>query len=268
MKEYNNTDRQLHWLSQVIARVNRTFVPLQTDDSHTNLYYDGLRSGIVGRWIDSPIGKIILYLDFDSMNFKWMDHKLNILDEVSAFDKGLPELVIEVSKELGNLGMKTEGLDVPMHFEIPDYGIVSLSDGDITTGGLERWMFYREIVNHACFEILAYLQSTGEIRIWPHHFDTGIYAQLSKQFELGFGLAMEDSMIGEPYFYMAAYSSGSVINNMHPAELSEGRWESGGQWKGAVLPFSNIPYSSYYKALHVIRKFIKEGTSWYLQNQD
>ncbi len=40
MQEYNNSDRQIHWLSQVMAKANRAYVPEQKDDSHTNLYFD------------------------------------------------------------------------------------------------------------------------------------------------------------------------------------------------------------------------------------
>ena len=265
MQEYNNTDRQLHWLSQVIAS---TFVPEQTDDSHTNLYFDGFSSGIIGRWIDSPAGKIILYLDLESMSFKWKDYKLTILDEVSVFNKGLIELGVETGKKLHQLGMKTEGLDMPMHFEIPDYGIHSLNKGDISTGGLKSWMFYREMANLACFEMLGYLQSTSEIRIWPHHFDTGIYTLVSEQLGMGFGLAIEDPMIGEPYFYLAGYSSGSTINYNQLFKLSAGRWETDAHWKGAVLPLNEVPGSSNTVSLQVIRKFIADAASWYLKNQD
>ena len=48
MQEYINTDRQLHWLSQVITKVNRSFVPAEKDDSHTNLYFDVIQKGIYG----------------------------------------------------------------------------------------------------------------------------------------------------------------------------------------------------------------------------
>lgn len=38
LSSYNAADRQLHWLSQVIARINRMFVSPKEDDSHTNLF--------------------------------------------------------------------------------------------------------------------------------------------------------------------------------------------------------------------------------------
>ncbi len=55
MQAYIKTDRQLHWLSQVIAKINRTYVPKKNDDSHTNLYFDNLGKRITGRWIDRSL---------------------------------------------------------------------------------------------------------------------------------------------------------------------------------------------------------------------
>ena len=57
-----------------------------------------------------------------------------------------------------------------------------------------------------------FLQTNVEARIWPHHFDTGIYAMPNEDIGLGFGLAMNDGLVGEPYFYLAAYKSEGAID--------------------------------------------------------
>ena len=51
MQEYNNIDKKIHQLSQIIAKVNRTFVPKKADDSHTNFFFDPLSHRLYGRWI-------------------------------------------------------------------------------------------------------------------------------------------------------------------------------------------------------------------------
>ena len=174
MQEYSNSDRHIHWLSQVLAKVNRAYVPEQEDDSHTNLYFDDIGKRILGRWIDGPKGKMILGLD-----------------------------------------------------------------------------------------MLGYLQAESEIRIWPHHFDTGIYTMVSDNLGLGFGLAMKDALLGEAYFYISGYGAESPLEYQNLPNLSAGRWESGEQWKGAVLPLSDLPDSSHEEAIQVIRSFIKEATDWF-----
>lgn len=268
MQEYIKTDRILHWLSQVLTKVNRTFVPEEEDDSHTNLHFDVLGSRIYGRWISTPSGKIIFYLDLESLSFRWMDQKRTILHEKSVLNAGLKDLEGDAGAFLAKLGKNTEGLEDPLHFELPDYGIKRLSQEDITLSGLQSWEYYRELANMASFGMLCYLQEESEIRIWPHHFDTGIYTQITEQLGIGFGLAMEDPMVGEPYFYLSAYAGDSTINYSRLNDLSSGRWETQASWKGAVLPLSDLPASSKPEALKVIGRFIKEATSWYFKPED
>ena len=45
----------------------------------------------------------------------------------------------------------------------------------------------------------------SEVRIWPHHFDTGIYLEVNSKLGIGFGWAMADKMIDQPYFYFTPY---------------------------------------------------------------
>ena len=55
MEGYTYADQKLHFLTQVIAKANRSYVPTKPDDSHTNLYFDTLDNRIVGRWPGSAI---------------------------------------------------------------------------------------------------------------------------------------------------------------------------------------------------------------------
>jgi hypothetical protein len=266
MQEYNNTDRQIHWLSQVLAKTNRAYVPEQKDDSHTNLYFDTLQQRILGRWIEGPGGRIILALHLQSLSFQWLDEKQNILQEVSVLNKPMDQLEKNVSDYPASLSMRTDAFSQPMHFEIPDYEIIKLNREDISKEGLQRWIYYRDLANVVCQNMLGYLQAEGEIRIWPHHFDTGIYIQVNEDLAIGFGLAMEDAMIGDAYYYMSGYRGESEISYLDLIQLSAGKWETGEQWKGAVLPLRDIPDSSSKDALKMIRLFIREASSWFLKN--
>ena len=264
MQAYIKTDRQLHWLSQVIAKTNRTYVPEKSDDSHTNLYFDHLGKRITGRWMDGPDGKIMLNLDLKSMGIKWINRSLTTLHEVAVFNSDMGELEQKAGTYLQSLGMNTEGLSKPLHFEIPDYQIEKIDEGDISSDGLKSWIWYRELANRACPHMLGYLQMESEIRIWPHHFDTGIYLQVSENLGLGFGLAMEDSVVGSPYFYIAGYGGEPSISYKNVAPLRYGRWETGAQWNGAVLPLDELPDGSADEAGKTIGTFIKETAGWFL----
>ncbi len=63
MQEYNKADQQLHLLCQIIGKANRTYVPEKADESHTNLYFDSWGDKILGRWIQTDSGNVIVALD-------------------------------------------------------------------------------------------------------------------------------------------------------------------------------------------------------------
>ena len=264
MQQYIQTDRQLHWLSQVIARINRTFVHAEEDDSHTSLFFDAMGSRLFGRWIDTPEGKKILSCLLPVRRFEWLDDRHNALSSFEFGGKDNDTLIAEAARYLNSAGVDIEGVFKPIHYEIPEYGFDHLEMDDPGTGGLEKWIYFRELANQACFGLTGYLQSESEVRIWPHHFDTGIYLAAGEELGLGFGLAMEDRMVGEPYFYLAGYSTGSAISYRRLPDLKEGHWETGSAWQGAVLPLSKLVGDSPGEAMTTIRKFILLATTWYL----
>lgn len=171
-----------------------------------------------------------------------------------------------VSQYPGSLHMRTEEFSRPLHFEIPDYNIEKLNEEDISEDGLKSWIYFRHLANMACQDMLGYLQTESEICIWPHHFDTGIYTQVTESLGLGFGLAMEDVMLGQAYFYMSGYHTEYPISYVNLKQLSAGKWETGEHWNGAVLPINAIPHASGEEALKMIRTFIKETSTWFLNN--
>lgn len=263
MQVYNNTDRQLHWLSQVIAKVNKAFVTEKADDSHTNLFYDPVGDKLTGRWIESPEGEILLSLNLDTMQFEWLDKTLKPLQAFTIFDKSIQQLEKDAAKYPAKFGMETAAISQPLHFEIPDYGIKNITEKDIAGEGLAIWKFYRQLANDNCFTILGYTQSESEVRIWPHHFDTGIYAQVTNDMGIGFGLAMKDEMAGNAYFYLSGYKSSGSINYVDLPGLSHGSWETG-TWKGAILRLDEISVGPIEQAGKIVKSFIKEAVDWFL----
>lgn len=263
MQGYNKTDKQLHWLSQVIAKINKAFVAEKADDSHTNLYYDPVGDKLTGRWIESLQGGILLSLNLESMQFEWLDKSLKPQEAFTIFDKSIQQLEKDAANYPVNLGMETAAIFESLHFEIPDYGIKSLSEKDFSGEGIAAWKFYRQLANEACQNLLGYLQENGEVRIWPHHFDSGIYTQITDELGIGFGLAMKDELAGIAYFYLSGYKSSGSINYVDLPKLNRGHWETG-TWKGAVLRMDEIPGTSIEQAGKIVKSFIKEAVDWFL----
>lgn len=257
MQEYNQTDKQIHWLSQVIAKANKAFVPEKADDSHTNLGFDNIGGRLFSRWIDGLDGAVILSLNLQKQAFEWLDENQNSLDEVPITGKSMEQLEKAVSRYPELLKMQTNTFFSPLHFEIPDYGIESLAKNDLSDEGHQQWTFFRTLANRACLEMLGYLQKEEEVRIWPHHFDTGIYTMATKQLGLGFGLAVKDAMVGQPYFYLSGYNQQAPLSYENLHQLTYGAWETKGQWKGAILPLDVLEGFSEEKAGNMIRKFME-----------
>lgn len=264
MQEYDKTDKRIHWLSQVITKANRTFLPAKDDDSHTNLYFDSIANRLFGRWIDVPRGKIILSLNLQSDSFDWLDEKLSVLDRVTVYNRTMDQLEKAVSEYPASIQLNTEKFFSPLHFDIPDYAIDTLADKDLSPEGIKQWIYYRELANRACLNMMGYVQLESEIRIWPHHFDTGVYTMVTAHLGLGFGLAMNDGMVGQPYFYLSGYNEQNPISYENLEQLTKGSWKTGEQWNGAVFPLNSLEAFSEKEAGSMIRTFIKEATDWFL----
>jgi len=265
MQDYIKTDQQMHWLSQLIAKVNRTYVPKREDDGHTNLFFDNIANRIPGRWIETGKDQVIFGLNIQYQRFEFIDKSSKVLHNISVFNKSMEELEYETADFLKSLKLNTRQFYEPLHFEIPDYGIKKLNPDNVSSKGINDWMFYRTIANQSAQSFLGHLQTDGEIRIWPHHFDTGVYAMITRGLGIGYGLAMKDDMVGEPYFYLAGYKSKHSIQYENMNQLAFGKWITGPNWYGAILPFSAVFGFSETVFRDVIETFIYESVKWYLR---
>ncbi len=186
MQEYNHIDQCIHQLSQIIAKANRTFVPKQPDDSHTNLYFDPISHRIYGRWIKWKNSSIILSLNLRSNRLEWLDKTIEVLDSVSIVDQNFDQLEGLVEVSMDKLGLDSEGFRQPLHFQITTYDFLDKPIKAFHPDHLKEWEFYRGYANDVSYSLLGYLQEDSEVRIWPHHFDTGIYVEIAHQVGLGF----------------------------------------------------------------------------------
>lgn len=265
MQEYIKTDQQLHWLAQLIAKVNRTYVPKRDDDGHTNMFFDSIASRILGRWIEAGKNQVIFSLNIQYQRFEFIDKSAKVLHNIPVFHKSMEEMEHETAVFLKSLNLDTKQFYEPLHFEIPDYGIKKLNPDSVSSQGVNNWMFYRTIAAHSAQSFLGHLQTDGEIRIWPHHFDTGVYTMVTPDLGIGYGLAMKDDMVGEPYFYLAGYNSHQPIQYENMNQLTTGKWKTGPDWHGAVLAFSAISEFSTIVVRDVVDTFIYETVKWYLK---
>jgi len=257
MQNYTKIDQHIHQLSQTLAKFGRSFAEKKEDDSHTNVRFDFLGKQIWGRWATMGEQQLILSLHLESQEFKLLNKQFQ---EVAAFETiGRTQEEVEVAiANFVTKDLKVEGsiLLESLHFEIPEYDFKNNNIQQWDAEALKQWMYYRMLANQACGTLIDHLNIEAEIRIWPHHFDTGIYTEVNQNIGIGFGWAMADSMINEAYFYYSVYGlNGHTIDYSTVKELSAGKWITGEHWNGAVLPLSEVNTEN-------IQTYLQEATKW------
>ena len=240
MQEYNETDQRIHLLSQVVTKVNRTYVPEEKDDSHTNLYFDPIEQRVMGRWFSPVNTRFIFALNLVHFQFELLDNKQNTVRTFSISEKTVQELEAEIEVEFQHLGFDTTGLTKKLHYDITPYEFAHSKMKSPDQKNLIEWTSYRSMANTACNDLLGLSQKKGEIRIWPHHFDTGIHIEPSVRMGIGFGLAMKDNMVGSPYFYFSGYPKAGEINYEDAPTSDHWVWYINKYWKGCTLSLNTL----------------------------
>ena len=256
---YNQTDKRIHYLVQILAKAGRTFVEKEENDSHTNLYFNSEKSWIETHPIHSPKGKVKLVLRITDFCMLWIDAKEDIIQTVSTVKKLQHEVEKQLEKGVNEIGLTQEGFSVAMHYELPEYSFIGQPFQMINKHQLDDWKAWRTLGNEACEKVLRILDVDGSVRIWPHHFDTGIYVSATKNLSIGFGFAMEDEIAGMPYFYMAAYPSEWKLEYKNLPDLGKGSWEIGEGFKGSILPITELK-----EIAEALDLYIEKSMEWFL----
>jgi hypothetical protein len=264
MIEYTTIDQQLHQLSQVLAKANRTFVAPLEDDSHTNLAFDSLGNRILGHWIGTPYGDIIFTLNLHNQTFEWVNRSQKVVQCIQIINRTIKDVELEIASRLPELGLLSDGFTDEMHYKIPEYTFMNKVVPKFSDDDLLEWTNFRLLANEACCALLTNLGVDGDIRIWPHHFDTGIFVRVNENLGLGFGLAMEDLMAGDPYLYMTGYPVNGSLDYMSATPLPFGRWEISQYWNGAILPLTElleVPQAGSQFMISAVRWFLDSSHS-------
>jgi len=262
MQSYNTTDKKIHQICQVIAKVNRSLVPKKDDDSHTNLYYESIEKRIYGRWFRQNDNKYILALDLVDFSFLLLADNKEIVKQFQIEGKTISEIEGDIEKSFNALDFPTEGLMKELHFEIPSYDFIDALWEKPDVVALDAWGAYRTLANEISMLLLGIAQTISEIRIWPHHFDTGIYCKVKSNLGVGFGLAMQDEMANDSYFYMAAYPENFDIQYDNLPKGDNWKWIVNDNWKGAILGLKELDGKTYEERRGMLIDFIKSTYEW------
>jgi hypothetical protein len=261
MENYNHTDQYIHQISQVLPKLGRTFVPKRPDDSHTNLYFEPLYKRMVGRWIKTTKGTVMPAISLNNMSFQLLNAKIEVIDDCLIENRNYNELEILVEDSLKTIHLADHSFRDPLHFDIPDYPFKLKPLPALKSENLDEWIYFRDLANHVLNDVGNYLGLNIEVRIWRHHFDTGIYFQWKDDLGIGAGMSMEDPIAGSPYFYISGYVGSQQVDYSDALPLTKGKWIKEGQWKGGILPINELTRNN---ALIVVQTFFAESLKFLL----
>jgi len=225
----------MHLAAQYLAAAAIGFLPEKKDDSHTNLGFDVLTGSLRTHPLSEDGDQ--LALNYHSFALEWISPTGT---SVLSLDGTNHAKVLDWLNEISN-----EALGKPyhyyFHYELPytldNAYIFSLKD----PAELQELLRLRTLAQTVLTATLKKHQLTSAIRIWPHHFDTGAYAQINQgsKTALGLGLAIPDTLCTAHYFYISGYNEQGAINTTDFPKPSIGTWKNEG-FKGGMLATTNL----------------------------
>ena len=237
---------QYHHAIQYISMLGKSFLQEQADDSQTNLEWWPDRDCFAGRRIPAkPALRLILDTrQFSLVFFRDARHPAEFLSLQGLKKEEVQEWVEGIVKRKG---LDVEKVSPSDHYQIPTY---PLEQGEPYTKPSESAQHvlaaYRSNADLILSRIAGKFPKSGSVRIWPHHFDTGIYIPMvhNSQKEvtqaLGVGMAIPDEHIADYYFYVTPYNNGKDYSDEElPALEGGGIWKKKA-WVGAVLPLTQV----------------------------
>lgn len=245
---------QVHIAAQYLATASINFLDKKKDDSHTNLGFN-TKKGYLETWPLNDEGCKITF-DYYGFSLHWVTDEATRMT-IFLDGKTHQEVVRWMSDVTRFLGRSTP-YTYQLHYELPYKKITA----DFTfhkpaEQELKSLLRGREIAQNALETTREDLNLDTDIRIWPHHFDSGgfIVLDAANKISVGFGMAIPDTVVDDFYLYVSGYNGHDGIDTNSFEKLSFGSWRNEG-FKGATLPMQTTDVT---KAV----AFFKEAISMY-----
>ena len=226
--------KQMHLASQYLAAAGISFLDKREDDSHTNLGFNTESGCLESHYLSD--NKDQLSLSYQNFSLHWKSEK----DKVSFSLDGASHK--EVLQWLNATSQKyiNKPFVYDFHYDLP-YEVNDAYVYKLTSASELRELMHLRILSQFSLEkINKELSFNTEIRIWPHHFDTGLYAEVpGTSISVGLGLAIPDTVCNEHYLYASGYNASGQIDTSKFSKLDNGSWSPDG-FNGAILPASNL----------------------------
>ena len=246
IKELNNAIDIQHKAIQLIAVAGKYLVAEEPNDEHITMQWIPKRNLLVGRLIQAnPV--ICFGLDVINFDLVLFNEGIEALSVFNLHNRSREEAFEWMKNQIGKFELDRNQLRKSMHYTIESFEPASeqifISPNYSST--LE-WCKYKTNANILFGFLSEDYEYASEIRIWPHHYNTGVNIPLTFDEKgeilksISIGLAIPDHLFNEPYFYINHFNNKDKLDYNHLKKfLFAGNWVING-WKGAVLKSTDI----------------------------
>lgn len=241
-EEINSALQQQHHAAQFIALAGHYLIKQQTDDSNTNMKFVADEKMLQGRELGQGLS---LGLNLETLKIHVLQNT-KIIESIDLNGRTKQQVFGNIKEYLSDLGVEVSDFKNQLHYQLHSHQL----DSDDVFSVIDDESFvantnYRHNADLVIGEIVSEISAADLVRIWPHHFDTGSFIPVSKNEKgdlsksIGFGWAMPDSMVDEPYYYLSFWLEEPLSKSANFNALEAGDWKMP-DWNGAVLKHSEI----------------------------
>jgi hypothetical protein len=229
--------RQIHHAAQLAASIGISYLPKQSDDSHTNL-----------EWIDAIDALASRAVPGTTFRLAVRPHPFGLLalgaHNAVAHTLPLDGMTLERAAAWVGEQVAAQGIDPALytlarHYTIPPHPIdngapFAVSDDDAFRE-IGRWF-----ADAADLLGTFTVQTSGasDVRCWPHHFDIATLVTIAPGRFVGVGMEPGDGYYDEPYYYVNLSPPPPAAATLEPLS-GGGHWHTR-EWTGAVLDASHL----------------------------
>lgn len=263
---------QQHHAVQFLTMTAKAFISEKQDDSHTNGEYNSMHNAILGHVIEGshPMRVGIRLTDLRLIIVSPENH---LIDDLILDGKSKEEVFSELQKLFNSHGLTGDKLSMKLHYDLPQQRI---GNGGVfkvrNVSAFAEINKQRHNANLMLTKVASHYRDVSDIRIWPHHFDSGGLISLAYDAQqnvlrsIGIGFAIPDTLVNEPYFYLSFWTADSTKELENPPAFSgKGMWKTP-DWKGAVLPILDLlEFPDSKSQWEEVRKFFEDGIKTLVQ---
>ena len=231
MEELVFLQTMLHYKAQHLAALNNSFLPILKDDSQSNLGWNVQRESIESRRLSNGS-----FLELRYRTFAFVFHGQGFKADLPIAGRKDIDIELWIKEQLVKDGLDAGPFPAKLSYKLSNFEVQIDKWTAKLKANSKQLATWRNLAQNSGEKFRDFYSHHSELRIWPHHFDTGMLIDLGDTYNKGAGIgyAIKDAVCQSPYFYVYAWGNG-VIDHETLKPLTKGQWHNG-DWKGAVLP--------------------------------